>query len=115
MAARSSPAARAERAPAQAAEVESAEIENRAPRQVNPFGDAEMDKALALNARVLWDSIGEVVVKAREGMAFIRSVASAVARKNKGLEGDTHGDAVRQEEWEEKALRVKTQPRALSA
>jgi DNA-directed RNA polymerase len=43
------------------------------------------DLAVAICTKVVWASIGEVVVAAREGMSFIRKVAGKVAKADKGL------------------------------
>lgn len=58
---------------------------------------------------VVWSSIGEVVVAARDGMAFIQGVASQMAKANHGLTWTTPtGFVVVQEEFETKKQRVRT-------
>lgn len=57
---------------------------------VHPFGnhasELPIQDAVAVCTRLLWDSIGEVVVAAREGMGYIQRIASKVAKQNKALE-----------------------------
>lgn len=61
-------------------------------------------------AKVVWASIGDVVVAAREGMKYIQDVASFVANRNKSLEWIAPtGFIVEQRELESVSTRVKTQ------
>tara|TARA_R110000851_G_scaffold317339_1_gene480781 strand:+ start:11642 stop:14284 length:2643 start_codon:yes stop_codon:yes gene_type:complete len=57
-----------------------AKAEEREPQLVHNFGDRRWE-AEGFMSSVVWDSIGLVVIAAREGMAFIRRVARDVARK----------------------------------
>jgi DNA-directed RNA polymerase len=51
----------------------------------NVFGDQD-HKAMHLLAKVIWESIGKVVVKAREGMSWLQSVARASAKAERPLQ-----------------------------
>ena len=57
-----------------------AKAEDIAPNLIHHFGDRRWE-AEGFMSGVVWDSIGKVVIAAREGMAFIRRVARDVARK----------------------------------
>ncbi len=61
-------------------------------------------------AKIVWDSIGEVVVAAREGMKYIQQVASYVAKRGQSLEWVTPtGFIVNQLELDSSKQIVKTQ------
>lgn len=73
--------------------------------------DDTKERALAKQAMssIVWGSIGDVVVAAREGMSFIQGVASKMAKANKHLEWTTPtGFVVIQEEFETKSQNVRT-------
>lgn len=81
---------------------------------VHPFGDNASElpaqDAVAVCTRLLWDSIGEVVVAARHGMTFIQKLAGRVARANMPLEWTTPtGFIVEQAIYKREARRVLTQ------
>lgn len=73
----------------EAEEAAKAKAAGRLANPVHPFGDAKsalpLEGAVAVCTRLLWDAIGEVVVAARYGMAYIQRLASLVAKQNKVL------------------------------
>jgi len=84
--------------------------------KVHPFATNEGDSGVSrfeaekTGSKVVWSSIGEIVVAARAGMKYIQDVASAVAKCNAPLEWPTPtGFIVEQRELEYKSRRVKTQ------
>lgn len=89
-----------------------AKAAGREENRVHPFGTPELPfkDALAVVVRLLWDSIGEVVVAARYGMQFIQKLTSKVAKKNKAMEWTTPtGFIVLQEIFSTENKRVRTQ------
>lgn len=74
-------------------------------------GDLPRFEAESFMSIVVWNAIGEVVVAAREGMAFIKSVAKAVSLHNEPLEWTTPtGFIVRQASYEvTEEKRIKSQ------
>jgi DNA-directed RNA polymerase len=98
----------------QAAEEARARAAGSKPMPVHPFGDPTSElplvDAVALCAKVIWDSIGEVVVAARAGMALIQGIAKAAAAKGRPLTWTTPtGFIVEQVVYRDEALRVRTQ------
>lgn len=91
-----------------------AKAAGRSPNPVHPFGDNASElpaqDGVAVCTRLLWDSIGEVVVAARHGMAFIQKVAGQVAKANMPLEWTTPtGFIVEQATYQRKRKIVYTQ------
>lgn len=67
-------------------------------------------QAVSYCTKMIWDSIGDVVIAAREGMAFISAVTKAVSRQNKPLHWVTPlGFPIMQSRWVGKETRIKTQ------
>lgn len=94
-------------------EAAQAKAAGRSPNPVHPFGDSRselpLDDAVAVCTKLLWESIGEVVVAARLGMAFIQGIAVKVAKENKALNWKTPtGFLVEQEIFKTQARRVET-------
>lgn len=90
-----------------------AKAEKRLPNPVHPFGDRASElprgQAVAIFASVLWKSIGEVVVAAKEGMKFIQRVVAEVAKEDKAVEWTTPtGFIVEQCLFEQSSKQVKT-------
>lgn len=86
----------------------------RQPVPVHPFGgkDSELPlrDAAAVCTKLLWSSIGEVVVAAKLGMSFIQKLATTVSKNNQGLEWETPtGFIVEQKIYKTEARRVRTQ------
>nr|CDQ33424.1 T3/T7-like RNA polymerase [Virgibacillus halodenitrificans] len=84
------------------------------PLAMHPFGDSGSElplmEAVALCTKVVWDSIGEVVVAARDGMAMIQGIAKAAAARNKPLTWTTPtGFIVEQAIYKDEAYQVRTQ------
>ena len=84
--------------------------------KVHPFSVAKGEPGVSrfeaekIGSSVIWGSIGEVVVAAREGMKYIQDVARDVAKAGFPLEWVTPtGFIVEQRELEYKSRRVKTQ------
>lgn len=80
----------------------------------HPFGDKDSvlpkDAALAVATRLVWDSIGEVVVAARAAMEFIQKVARQVGKANMPMRWTTPtGFVVEQAVYKQAEERVKTQ------
>ncbi|MCE8040490.1 DNA-directed RNA polymerase [Halomonas sp. MCCC 1A11062] len=98
----------------QAAEEARARAAGTKPMAVHPFGDPASElplvDAVAVLTRVIWDSIGEVVVAARAGMSMIQGIAKVAAAKNKPLTWTTPtGFIVEQVIYRDEAYRVRTQ------
>lgn len=75
----------------------------------NPFGDDLYNATLYLSS-VIWKAIGDTVVAAREGMAFIQAVAAVVSKSGKPLIWQTPaGFPVYQRYPNVKLHRVRTQ------
>ena len=79
----------------------------------HPFGDNASElpllDALALLTKVLWDSIGDVVVAARNGMAMIQSIAKQCSHEGKPLVWTTPtGFIVEQAIYKSRSVRVET-------
>lgn len=80
----------------------------------HPFGGKDSmlpkDAALAVVTRLVWDSIGEVVVAARAAMEFIQKVARQVGKANMPMRWTTPtGFVVEQAVYKQAEERVKTQ------
>lgn len=91
-----------------------AKASGRMPNPVHPFGDRgsemPMQDAVAVCTKLVWDSIGEVVVAAREGMSFIQGIATKVAKQNKPIEWTTPtGFIVQQALYKMEQKRIWTQ------
>lgn len=84
---------------------------NRQENKVHPFGSADMPTAdaIAVSTKLIWESIGEVVVAAREAMKFIQQVAGQVSKANMPLRWQTPtGFIVEQAIYATESKRVKT-------
>jgi len=95
----------------EADEAARARAAGRAENRVHPFGTEAlpMQEAIAVATKLIWDSIGEVVVAAREAMTFIQQVASQVAKTNQPLVWQTPtGFIVEQAIYKTEAKRVNT-------
>lgn len=92
-----------------------AKAQNRPAMAVHPFSNRIGEgihrfEAEKLGSKVIWSSIGEVVVAARIGMKFIQEVAKEVAKTGNHLEWITPtGFIVEQKEMDYTSRRVKTQ------
>jgi DNA-directed RNA polymerase len=76
----------------------------------NTEGGVTVYEAMILGTKVIWQSIGEVVVAAREGMKYIQDVAKVVAKSQHHLEWITPtGFIVEQREYDYTSKRVRTQ------
>ena len=90
-----------------------AKAAGREPNPVHPFGDTASElpvqDAVAVCTRLMWDSIGEVVVAARHGMTFIQKLAGKVAKANQPLYWTTPtGFIVEQAIYKMESTRVRT-------
>lgn len=97
-----------------AKEAAQAKAAGRLANPVHPFGDSRselpINDAVAVCTKILWDSIGDVVVAARLGMAFIQGIATKVAKGGKALEWTTPtGFIVQQEIFKMSTKRIETQ------
>lgn len=76
--------------------------------QVNPFGD-ELYPAIGLLAGVIWESIGEVVIAAREVMGWLQKLARTASKAGKSLAWTTpSGFIVHQSYRQKKGKRIQT-------
>jgi len=94
----------------------SAKAQGLEPERVHGFAYKVGDKGISLydasviGSKVIWQSINDVVVAAREGMKYIQDVASRVAKEDSHLEWVTPtGFIVEQREYDSTSRRVKTQ------
>lgn len=66
-----------------------AKAAGRMANRVHPFGDSAsempIEDAVSVCTKLVWDSIGDVVVAARHGMAFIQKIAGRIASMNKPM------------------------------
>lgn len=98
-----------------AKESKSAKAEGRSIELVHPFSTTKSDpcnrfEAEKLVSSLIWTSIGEVVVAARAGMSFIKSITKFVAKANIALEWTTPtGFIVSQSIYKMEKCRIKTQ------
>lgn len=99
----------------QSEENKKAKAQGRKARRVHTFVKNPKDgitchKAETVGSKVIWDSIGDVVVAARSGMKFIQEIARDVAKTNNYLEWITPtGFIVEQRLMDYTSRRVKTQ------
>lgn len=99
----------------QTKEDKKAKAQGRESVKVHPFVQNKEDgitryEAEILGSKVIWNSIGDVVIAARAGMKFIQDVAREVAKANSHLEWVTPtGFIVEQREMDYTTRRVKTQ------
>ena len=100
----------------QAKENKKANAQGVEPKKVHPFSmeqessALDQKEALRYATGIVWSSISEVVVAARQGMAFIKGVTGAIADAGEKLEWTTpSGMIVQQEIFETTSKRVKTQ------
>ena len=96
-------------------EVTNARTEGRAVKMVHPFTfkrDAEYNRkdAEGLCSKLVWDSIGDVVIAPKAGMKFIKQICTAAAKANISLVWETpNGFTVTQEIYESEARTIETQ------
>lgn len=76
--------------------------------QPNPFGD-ELTKAIAYLSKVIWDSIGDVVVAARAAMDWLQAVARVVSKSGQSIIWTTpSGFIAHQGYWDRQRHDIKT-------
>lgn len=97
----------------EADEAARAKATNRKANPSHPFGNntdaLPRTDAVAVCTKVVWQSIGEVVVAAKQGMGFIQKLTGYVAKENKAMHWTTPtGFIVEQCLYEMQAKRVKT-------
>lgn len=95
-------------------ENKTAKAEFREPMKVHIFGDKTsalpLVHAETFMSSLVWESIGEVVVAARQGMRYIKAITNVVAKANHALEWTTPtGFVVRQEIYETASRQIETQ------
>jgi len=99
----------------QTKEDKKAKAQGRKALAVHPFVDSKEEgitryEAEILGSKIIWSSIGETVIAAKEGMKFIQNVARDVAKADTHLEWVTPtGFIVEQREMDYTSRRVKTQ------
>ncbi len=98
---------------AQRKEDAQARAQGRSATPTHPFGGKSdplpMDHALSVATRLVWDSIGEVVVAARQAMGYIQTVARQVGKANMPMRWTTPtGFIVEQAIYQQAEQRVKT-------
>lgn len=99
---------------AQSKENDKARAAGRPAMPTHPFGDKDselpMYAALAVATRLVWDSIGEVVVAARAAMDFIQKVARQVGKADMPMQWTTPlGFVVEQAIYKQSSQRIETQ------
>lgn len=69
-----------------------------------------LNKAVSLATKIIWDAIDEVVVAARQGMAFIKAITTDAVKQGLYLTWETpSGFIAEQKRYEMKSTRVRTQ------